>query len=76
MNTYTIIKKSESVQHCLEIPPEFTNMDLEITIRPIRKQGQFGQRIESVYKRNESMNPFKSISDPSQWQRDVRSDWR
>jgi hypothetical protein len=39
MEIYTIIRKGESIQHCLNIPNEFVDQELEITIKPIKKRG-------------------------------------
>jgi len=75
MQTYTVIKKGKSVQHCLNIPPEFINKDLEITIKPIRSGGKIREKIESILEKHKNIKPFKSISDPVKWQKDTRSDW-
>jgi hypothetical protein len=75
METYTVIKKGSSVQHCLNIPPEFINKDLEITIKPIRSGGKIREKIESILKKHENTKPFISISDPVKWQKETRSDW-
>jgi hypothetical protein len=75
METYTVIKKGSSVQHCLNIPPEFINKDLEITIKPIRSVGKIREKIESILKKNKNTKPFNSISDPVKWQKETRSDW-
>lgn len=75
METYTVIKKGSSVQHCLNIPLEFINKDLEITIKPIRTGRKIREKIESILEKHENTNPFKSISDPVKWQRETRSDW-
>jgi hypothetical protein len=75
METYTVIKKGETIQHCLKIPPEFLNKELEITIKPVRKYGDYLKKFELLFERNRNINPFDSISDPAQWQRGIRSDW-
>jgi hypothetical protein len=75
METYTVIKKGSSVQHCLNIPPEFINKDLEITIKPIRSGGKIREKIENILKKHENTKPFISISDPVKWQKETRSDW-
>jgi hypothetical protein len=75
METYTIIKKGKSVQHCLNIPPELINKDLEITIKPIRSVGKIREKIESILKKHKNTKPFNSISDPVKWQKETRSDW-
>ena len=75
MDAYTIIKKGSNINHCIPIPPEFTNMDLEITIKPVRKGSECRKKIEALLKKNENIAPFSKISDPMKWQREIRSDW-
>jgi len=75
METYTIIKKGRSIQHCLNIPAEFFDEDLEITIKPIRKQGNLRKRIEHLFQKMPMVNPFQSVSDPVKWQKEQRNEW-
>lgn len=75
METYTIIKKGSNINHCIPIPPEFTEMDLEITIKPVRKGSECRKKIEALLKKNESINPFSKISDPVTWQKANGNDW-
>ena len=75
METYTIIKKGKSVQHCLNIPPELINKDLEITIKPIRSGGKIREKIESILEKHKNTKPFNSICDPIKWQKGTRSEW-
>jgi hypothetical protein len=75
METYTIIKKGSSIKHCLNIPSEFMNKDLEITIKPIRSGGEIRKKIEGIFKKYENTIPFKSINDPVKWQKETRSEW-
>jgi hypothetical protein len=75
METYTIIKKGSNINHCLPIPLEFTDMDLEITIKPVRKGSEFRKKIEMLLKKNENITPFNEIADPVKWQKEIRSDW-
>lgn len=75
MQTYTVIKKGAGIQHCLNIPREFEDNELEITVRPIRTVGQLRKKIEQLLEKNKHIIPFKSISDPSEWQREIRSGW-
>jgi hypothetical protein len=75
MEAYTIIKKGKSIQHCLNIPAEFFDKDLEITIKPIRKQGDLRRQIENLFQKMPVVNPFKSVSDPVKWQKEQRSGW-
>jgi hypothetical protein len=44
METYTVIKKGANISHCLPIPVEFTDMDLEITIKPVRKGNEYRKK--------------------------------
>ena len=39
METYTVIRRGESIYHCISIPPEFVDQELEITIKPTKKGG-------------------------------------
>jgi hypothetical protein len=75
METYTVIKKGASIQHCLNIPPEFINEDLEITVKPVRYGWMIREKIESIFEKHENTKPFESISDPVKWQKGIRSDW-
>ena len=75
METYTIIKKGSNINHCIPIPSEFAEMDLEITIRPVRKGSECRKKIEMLLKKNKEINPFKNISDPVTWQKANRNDW-
>jgi hypothetical protein len=75
MEKYTVIKKGSSIQHCLNIPPEFINKDLEITIKPVRTGRKIREKIESILEKYENTKAFKSISDPVKWQKETRSDW-
>jgi len=75
MDTYTIIKKGSNIKHCIPIPLEFNDMDLEITIKPVRKGSDCKKRIEKLLNKNKSINPFSKISDPMKWLREARSDW-
>lgn len=75
METYKIIKKGSNINHCLPIPQEFTDMDLEITIKPVRKGSDHKKRLELLLKDNKHIKPFKSISDPVKWQKEIRGDW-
>ena len=56
MEKYTVIKKGSSIQHCLNIPPEFINKDLEITIKPIRTGRKIREKIESILEKYENLD--------------------
>ncbi|MFP5212653.1 MAG: hypothetical protein ACLGPL_04670 [Acidobacteriota bacterium] len=73
--SYTVVKKGSSIQHCIEIPEDFVDKDLEITIRPIRPKAKFTERLEHLLKQYEGVNPFEGIEDPVKWQREQRGEW-
>ena len=75
METYTVIKKGKSVKRCLNIPSEFINKELEITIKPVRSGGKIRKKIETIMGKYQDIKPFESISDPVKWQRKTRSEW-
>lgn len=75
METYTIIRKGESIRHCLNIPDEFVDQELEITIKPTKKEGNFKDRLKLLFEKNKDVDPFKSIPDPVVWQKEQRSEW-
>jgi hypothetical protein len=75
METYTVIKKGANIRHCLPIPQKFADMDLEITIKPVRKGSECRKKIEMLFEKNKHITPFKAISDPVKWQKEIRSDW-
>ncbi len=74
MATYTVIKRGESIRHCLNIPPEFIEQELEITIKPAKKR-RIQKKIEILFKNNQGVKPFESILDPVTWQKEQRSGW-
>ena len=75
METYTIIKKGASIRHCVNIPAEFVDQELEITIRPLKKETDFKRKLALVVTKYNDARPFKDIVDPVQWQKEQRSDW-
>lgn len=75
MNSYTIIKKGTSIQHCIDIPPEFLDQDLEIIIRPVKKESDFKKKLALVLETYKGTKPFESIMDPVKWQKEQRSEW-
>ena len=76
METYTILKKGETVRHCLNIPTEFVDQELEITIRLARKVGDLKKRLMLLFEKNRDINPFESIDDPVAWQKEQRCEPR
>jgi hypothetical protein len=75
METYTIIKKGESIRHCLNIPAEFVDQELEITIKPIKREGEFKKKLALLFEKNKNVNPFESVIDPVKWEKEQRSEW-
>jgi hypothetical protein len=75
METYTVIRRGESIQHCISIPPEFVDQELEITIKPTIKKGGFKKKLALLFEKNKDIQPFKSIIDPVVWEKEQRSDW-
>ena len=75
METYTIIKKGKNIRHCLNIPSEFVDKELEITIKPVRMCGDLRKQIERLFQKRPTINPFKSIKDPVKWQEEQRREW-
>ena len=72
METYTIIKKGSSIQHCIKIPEAFVDKELEITIRPYQAKQGYRERIEGIYNKHKSVRPFNEIKDSVEWQRETR----
>ena len=75
METYRVIKKGTSIQHCIQIPEEFMEEDLEITIKPYRPKKNIGKKLEGLLKKYQDVKPFESIKEPGVWQRKARRDW-
>jgi len=75
METYTVIRRGKSIQHCISIPAEFVDQELEITIKPTKKEGGFKRKLALLFEKNKDIQPFKSIADPVAWQKEQRSDW-
>ena len=75
MEEYTVIKKGSTIQHCIQIPDEFLDKDLEIKIRPVIHKGHITEKLKQIYARFEGVNPFASMEDPADWEREIRSEW-
>ena len=75
MREYVVIKKGSSIQHCIKLPDDFVDIDLEIKISPVVKAGKISQKIESLYEKYRGISPFNEISNPKQWQSDLRNEW-
>ena len=75
MQEYTVIKKGQSIQPCINIPDEFKDMELEIKIRPLRSKGNARSKLEHLFNINEGINPFEMIQDVRKWQQELRDEW-
>jgi hypothetical protein len=65
MDTYTIIKKGSNINHCIPIPIEFNDMDLEITIKPVRKGSECRKKSRNFLKKTRT--PTLSARYPIRW---------
>jgi len=75
MQEYTVIKKGQSLQPCIDIPDEFKDLELEIKIRPLRAKGNIRSKLERLFSMNEDINPFAMIQDVRKWQQELRNEW-
>ena len=75
MQEYVVIKKGSSIRHCINIPDDFIDMDLEIKVRPLDKSGRISKKLEMLYDKYSDLAPFKNLHDPKKWQQDVRDEW-
>ena len=58
----------------VNIPPEFKNIPLEISIKP-EKAKKSRKELEKILKAYKGAKPFSSIIDPVAWQKKTRNDW-
>jgi len=75
METYTVIKKGSQIKRCIQIPKEYLEKDLEITIRPHNPKQNISKKLDKLYNKYKKLTPFQSIKDPGAWQREARRDW-
>lgn len=75
MEEYTVIKKGSTIQHCIQIPDEFLDKDLEIKIRPVAHKERITEKLQQIYARFEGVTPFAFMEDPAEWEREIRSEW-
>jgi len=75
MHEYVVIKKGSSIHHCINLPDDFMDKDLEIQIRPLVKTGKIIEKISNLYKKYPDICPFSKIVDPRQFQRKIRDEW-
>lgn len=74
MEEYTIYENGKNILPFIKIPPEFENINLEITIKPmISKKSKL--ELSAVLERYKALTPFASISDPVSWQQGMRDEW-
>ena len=75
MQEYVIIKKGSSIHHCINIPEDFIDKDLEIKIRPFVKIGKISEKLDDLFKKYPDVAPFRKIHNPQLWQRNRRDEW-
>lgn len=75
MQEYVIIRKGSNIRHCINLPDELMDVELEIKIRPLAREGKFSEKLENLYKKYPDIIPFEEIVDPLQWQRKIRDEW-
>lgn len=75
MHEYTVIKKGQMIQPCIDIPDEFRDIDLEIKIRPLHPKRNVRSALESLFSINEGVKPFETIQDAAKWQDELRDEW-
>ena len=75
MEKYTVIKKGSSIQPCIQIPDEFLDEKLEITIKPYRPKMNISRQLQQLFNKYKDVNPFGSVKDPGEWQQRIRHDW-
>jgi hypothetical protein len=76
MQEYSVIKKGSSINHCIKIPADFLNKDLEIKIRVLKDTGKINKKLENLYKKYLGVKPFEEITDPIKWQQEMRDEWK
>lgn len=74
MREYVVIKKGSSIHHCINIPDDLMDLDLEIKIRPLIKVGKISEKLETLYSKYPDTKPFGKNNKPQQWQRDIRAE--
>lgn len=75
MDSYKIFIDGKRLQHILKIPPEFVDINLEVTIKPAEPGETIKQKLETIMAKYSNVKSFKEITDPSEWQKGIRSDW-
>ncbi len=75
METYTVIKKGSQIKRCIQIPKEYLEKELEITIKPHKPKQNISKKLAKLYKKYKDLNPFQSMKDPGAWQREARRGW-
>ena len=74
MEEFKIIMNGKKVMPFLNIPPEFKNIPLEISIKPVKAK-KSRKELEKILKAYKGGKPFGSIIDPVGWQKEIRNDW-
>jgi hypothetical protein len=75
MQEYIVIKKGASIHHCISLPDDFMDVELEIKIRPLIKMGKISEKLKRLYNKYPDVSPFKNIENPTKWQRELRDEW-
>lgn len=75
MEKYTVIKKGSSIRPCIQIPEEFLDERLEITIKPYRPKRNISRQLEQLFKKYQGINPFDSVENADVWQQRERNGW-
>jgi hypothetical protein len=74
MEEFKIIMNGKNVMPFVNIPPEFKNIPLEISIKPVKSKN-LKIKLEKILKAYKGEKPFSSIIDPVVWQKEIRNDW-
>jgi hypothetical protein len=74
MEEFKIIMNGKNVMPFVNIPPEFKNIPLEISIKPVKSK-KLRKELEKILNAYKGEKPFSSIIDPVAWQKEIRNDW-
>lgn len=74
MEEYKIIRSGRSLLPFINIPPEFKDINLEITIKPAVSMNN-REKIEIILNRFKDVKPFDSVKNPEEWQKSIRDEW-
>jgi len=74
MEEFKIIMNGKNVMPFVNIPPEFKNIPLEISIKPAKSK-KLKKELEKILQAYKGEKPFSAIIDPVVWQKETRNDW-